>query len=134
MKVIIAGSRGFKDYKLLKDKCSKILCNQVDVEIVSGTANGADKLGEQFAKEMNYKLKKFPADWNNIEGKPSNQIRINSRGIKYWTLAGHHRNKQMAEYADALIAFNVNNSSGTNNMVRTATKLGLKVREIKINK
>lgn len=83
---------------------------------------------------MNYKLKKFPADWNNIEGKPSNEIRINSRGIKYWTLAGHHRNKQMAEYADALIAFNVNNSSGTNNMVRTATKLGLKVREIKINK
>lgn len=32
-------------------------------EIVSGTANGADKLGERYAKEYGYLLKQFPAEW-----------------------------------------------------------------------
>ena len=47
MKIIIAGARTFEDYNLLKDKCDKLLSNQTEIEIASGTANGADKLGEK---------------------------------------------------------------------------------------
>lgn len=53
MKVIIAGSRGLNDYDLLKAKCCKIpSSHHPNIEVVSGTANGADKLGEKFGEEM----------------------------------------------------------------------------------
>lgn len=101
MRVIIAGSRSFQDYELLKSKMSYYLQNAKDIEIVSGTAYGADKLGERFAKEFNYELKQFPADWDTF-GKS----------------AGYKRNVQMADYADALVAFWDGESRGTEHMIR----------------
>ena len=50
---------------------------------------------------------------------------------KYWKLAGLRRNEQMAQNADALILFNLG-TSGSQNMLYNARKLGLKIREIKI--
>lgn len=51
LKVIIAGSRSFNNYKLLKEKMDFFLKNKIDknrpyfnIEIVSGTARGADTL------------------------------------------------------------------------------------------
>lgn len=111
MKVIIAGGRDFNDYELLKDKCDKILNSQIEITIVSGGANGADYLGEKYAKEREYELIIFPADWN-----------------KYGKSAGPIRNTQMAENSDALIAFWDGKSRGTKHMIDVATKLGLKVR------
>jgi len=99
MKVIIAGGREFNNYELLKSSCDRILIRQSNIEIVSGKALGADKLGEDYAKEKGYKIKEFPADW-----------------IKYKKGAGPIRNKQMAEYADGLIAFWDGQSKGTKNM------------------
>ena len=58
MKVIIAGSRDFNDYTSLKNKMDIILKNQKDVTIVSGTARGADKLGERYAGENHHKVEK----------------------------------------------------------------------------
>ena len=115
MKVIIAGSRHFTNYELLKEKCDQILQNQSNIEIVSGTCRGADKLGEQYAQEKGYTITQFPADWD-----------------KHKNSAGHIRNKQMAEYADALIAFCSETSKGTQDMINLANKNGLKVRVIKI--
>ena len=43
-------------------------------------------------------------------------------------IAGYLRNKQMAEYADALIAFWDGESKGTKHMIDLAKKNGLKVR------
>lgn len=99
MKVIIAGGREFNNYELLKKKCDKILINQNEIEIVSGTARGADKLGERYATEKNYSLKKFPANWD-----------------LYKKSAGYKRNEEMAQYADALIAFWNQKSKGTKHM------------------
>ena len=64
MKVIIAGGRDFSDYELLKRECDSYLCGMHGIEIVSGAANGADKLGERYADERNFSLKRFSADWN----------------------------------------------------------------------
>jgi len=113
MKVIIAGGRDFKDYNKLKDSCDKILINQNNIEIVSGTANGADILGERYAQEKGYEVKKFPAKWD-----------------EYGKKAGYMRNQEMGEYADGLIAFWDGKSKGTKHMIDIATNKGLKVRVI----
>lgn len=110
MKVIIAGGREFNDYSLLSSVCDHMLQNQEEVEIVSGTARGADKLGERYANERGYKLTRFPAEW--------------SLGKQ----AGYIRNKQMAEYADALICFWDGRSKGTGHMIDLAKSKGLKVK------
>ena len=117
MKVVIAGGREFNDYDLLREKCDKILSAQTDIEVVSGTARGADKLGERYAEEKGYPIQKFPADWK-----------------KYDKGAGSIRNEQMAKYADALIAFWDGVSSGTANMINWARHYGLKVKVVNYKK
>lgn len=111
MKVIISGGRNFNDYKHLCQVCDTILSKQTEVEIVSGTANGADKLGEKYANDNGYSIKRFPADWD-----------------KHGKSAGYKRNAQMAEYADALIAFWDGKSRGTKNMIDLAKRAGLKIK------
>lgn len=109
MKVIIAGGRDFNDYDLLKRNCDAALKNNQIIEVVSGTCRGADLLGERYAREKGYPIKQFPADWN--------------LGKK----AGFIRNKQMADYADALIAFWDGKSPGTRNMIHLAHQNNLMV-------
>ncbi|NMH86765.1 DUF2493 domain-containing protein [Flavivirga algicola] len=111
MKVIIAGGRNFDDYKKLFRFCNKVLSKQTEIEIVSGTAKGADKLGEKYANDSGYLIKRFPANWS-----------------KYGKSAGYRRNAQMAEYADALIAFWDGKSRGTKHMIDLAKRANLKVR------
>lgn len=114
MRVIIAGGRDFQDYPLLKNKCDTIL-ESVDkkaITIICGTAKGADTLGEWYALEKKFKIEYFKPDW--------------SIGRK----AGVIRNQQMAENADALIAFWDGKSRGTMHMIRIAKEKGLKVRVI----
>lgn len=112
MRIIIAGGRKFDDPKLLKEKCDHHLslipkdqieivsgC-QVTIDLDTGRKYGADYLGEQYALQNDYTLHRFPADWDNL-----------GKG------AGPIRNKKMAEFADALIAFWDGKSSGTKNMI-----------------
>ena len=113
MKVIIAGGRDFDDYNLLHQTCEKMLVRQTDVEIVSGTARGADTLGEKYANEKGYPIKRFPANWN-----------------EYGKSAGYKRNSEMAEYADALIAFWDGKSKGTKHMIDLAKSNGLRVKVV----
>jgi len=66
-RIVIAGSRTFKNYDLLKQEAFDFIIYNSDVkpeeiEIVSGCARGADSLGEKFAEEMGYTVKQFPAD------------------------------------------------------------------------
>jgi len=113
MKVIIAGSRDFTDYLKLSQACDNLLKNQKTIEIVSGKARGADSLGEKYAKERGYKIIEFPPDWSKGKG------------------AGYQRNVEMAQYADALIAFWDGKSKGTNHMINIAKNKGLKIRIIR---
>ena len=59
MKVIVAGSRTFNNYYKLRDKLNSILRNQKDVTIISGTASGADRLGE-ISAELRPELCRYP--------------------------------------------------------------------------
>lgn len=117
-RVIIAGTRTFDDYNLLQVSCDKLLAEKRRTHIIvilSGTARGADRLGEAYAKTQGFRLQQFPANWEK-DGKA----------------AGPIRNAKMADNADALIAFWDGFSRGTRNMIETARRKGLAVRVINI--
>lgn len=120
-RVIICGSREFDDYEFLRDKCDKILSRKTadpteEIVIVSGCAKGADTLGERYASERGYQVLRYPAQWD-----------------KYGKSAGYRRNKEMAEVSNACIAFLslTSENRGTKNMISTALKMNLLVREVK---
>lgn len=116
VRLIIAGGRDFTNYTMLEDTLDKLLIN-VDyekLEIVSGGARGADKLGDRFAKEYGLPIKHFIPDWDGL-GKR----------------AGMVRNREMAEYATHLVAYWNQESRGTQNMIDTARSLGLNIRVVK---
>lgn len=114
-RVIVAGSRSFANYELLKKKLDKILVNLLpNVEIVSGGANGADKLGERYARERGLPVKQFLANWSKGKG------------------AGYMRNVDMANYATHLVAFWDGKSRGTKHMIDMARQCGLTARVVMV--
>jgi hypothetical protein len=119
-KVVIAGSRGFSNYKLLKETCDKYLREKKkthNVIVVSGHARGADTLGEKYASDEDLDLEIYPADWK-----------------KYGKSAGFMRNEQMANIADAVIAFWNGESHGTKHMIDIAEEKGLNVKVVNYGK
>jgi hypothetical protein len=114
-KVIVAGGRDFTDYNLLKETMDHLLQNRLsNVEIVSGTARGADELGERYAIEKGLPIHRKPADWD-----------------RYGKSAGYRRNVEMAKYADACVCFWNGKSRGTKHMIDLATKEGLKLKIVR---
>lgn len=63
MKVIIAGSRQFNDFELLSQVCDKDFTGVENIERYSGNSKGADLLGEKYAAERGYPVRKFLPDW-----------------------------------------------------------------------
>lgn len=104
MKIIVAGSReGF----VLRNVYEAIEQSGFNItEVVSGTARGVDSMGEQWAKSNNITIKQFPANWN-----------------AYGKKAGFIRNKEMADYAEGLVACWDGFSKGTLNMIQEMKKL-----------
>ena len=117
LKVIVAGSRNFNDYKVVEEKLNFIFSKHrlADIEIVSGGARCVDHLGEMYAEAKGYALKVFPANWD-----------------KYGKSAGLIRNKEMAEYATHLVAFWDGVSRGTQSMIQYAKESGLKFKVIEL--
>lgn len=112
-RVIIAGSRTFNDYQLLRDKCDKLFSGKRPTAIVCGEAKGADSLGKRYAEERGIDVMSFPADWST-----------------YGKRAGYIRNEEMAKNADALVAFWDGTSHGTQHMINLAKQYGLAMRVI----
>ena len=111
MKVIIAGSRGFDDYKFLDEVMHELFWRgapgldgwELIDSVISGGARGADTLGAAWADENHFPVHVYPADWD-THGK----------------IAGFLRNEDMARAGDILVAFWDGYSRGTTNMVSTA--------------
>jgi hypothetical protein len=116
MKIIIAGTRNFTDKHLLFCQMDFLVAKFAlqYFSVVSGTAKGADKLGEEWAEERKVACEKFPADWD-----------------KHGKAAGHIRNAQMADVADICVVFWDGKSKGTKNMIETALSKGLLVKIVK---
>ncbi len=99
MKVIIAGSRNLFPTKLKISKAIHFLEWEV-TEVICGKARGVDTAGEQWAIALDIPVKYFPANWR-----------------RYGKAAGMIRNKEMADYADALLVFWDGRSPGTRGMI-----------------
>ena len=106
MKAAIVGSRTFCDYKSLEQYINNI-CKEEGYtldEIVSGGANGADTLGEVYAKRHNLKLTVFKPDWKT-----------------YGKSAGFRRNGDIIRNCDVCFAFWDGKSHGTKNDIDLCT-------------
>lgn len=112
-RVIIAGSRTFENYRMAKETLDKVFSKHWPTAIVCGEAKGADTLGKRYAMDRGIPVDSYPADW-----------------VNHGKQAGYIRNEQMADNADALIAFWNGTSSGTKHMIDTAKKRNLQVRVI----
>jgi len=110
-KLAIVGSRSFNDYDKAKAIIDEVIAENPTInEIVSGGANGADKLAERYAQENNLKIKIFYPEWS-----------------KYGKRAGFIRNEKIWQYADLGIAFWDGKSRGTQHSFDLANKLGKKI-------
>jgi hypothetical protein len=108
MRVIIAGSRGIDDIRII-DRAVKRSGFSPTV-VISGGANGVDKTGEMWASGHGIPVERFKADWN-----------------RWPVTAGFVRNNKMAENAEALVAVWDGNSRGTAHMIKVARERGLEV-------
>jgi hypothetical protein len=111
LRTIIAGSRTTtqSDFNSAISSCKwarHISC------VLSGTARGADKLGERWARSRcpPIPVERYHANWN-----------------RYGSRAGFIRNETMVEQAEALIAVWDGKSNGTRHMIEIAYDFGLKV-------
>ena len=112
LKIGVIGSRKWKNSKLInefltthKDKIS---------EIISGDAEGPDKMGARWARKNGVDVCYFPPD--------------SKRKHRY-----HYRNRLIAERADVIVAFWDGSSTGTMYTCDYAKKLGKPVLIIKSN-
>lgn len=123
IRLIVAGTRTFDDYALMREKLDRIILGLREdypgtpVVIISGNAKGADQLGIRYAMERNLSFRRFPAQWR-----------------QYGKAAGPMRNAQMLAHAKegipALVAFWDGKSRGTDNMIQTARRGRVFVRVI----
>jgi YspA, cpYpsA-related SLOG family len=111
LRVIVAGGRDFRDRDRLYGRLDYHFrkFRDEELEIVHGGAKeGADKYADDYAKECGLQFKVFNADWN-----------------RFGNSAGPRRNKEMAKYAHALIAFWDGSSKGTKSMIDFAKQYKL---------
>lgn len=116
MKLIIAGSRSVHvSVREIDDLVNHFKIGGVPgqiLEVVSGTAYGIDQCGEAWADAVHIPIKRFPAQWD-LFGKS----------------AGHRRNAEMAQYADALLLIWDGKSRGSAGMKSCMEKLNKPVYE-----
>lgn len=117
MKLIIAGKRDISPSSVFLDQ----LINHYNIwidQIVSGGAKGVDYSAKKYCKDTygedsEFKYKEFPADWD-----------------KHGKAAGPIRNREMANYADALLLIWDGESRGSKNMRNEMLKLNKPVYEV----
>lgn len=105
MRIIIAGSRTFRNRRLVDETMEKYKAEVT--AICCGGARGADALGREWALENGVEVLEFPAQWD-----------------LYGKAAGPLRNYEMAQAADFLVAFWDGKSRGTKNMIESMRRLG----------
>lgn len=113
MKVAVIGSRGYTDY----EKVKKTLSSLHITLLISGGADGADSLGEQYAKEKGIETLIFIPDWK-----------------KHGKVAGFLRNTDIVENADLIVAFWDQTSKGTKDSIDKANKANKEILIIDINR
>lgn len=113
MKLLVAGSRGWKDFSTMKGVLfARLKQGPIDL-IISGGAKGPDTYAIVFVNDLKIDVKVFKPDWSLGRG------------------AGHIRNRDMAKEADELIAFWDGHSPGTEGMIDEMRRLKKPVKVVR---
>ena len=127
-KIAIVGSRVYDNKVAIKDFIFKIKNNfGLDTVIVSGgQKDGADGFAKKYALEFGLKYVEFPPshyNWNMHCKLPATKY-----NKPYYVSNYFKRNKQIAEYADYIVAFIHKNSktNGAMHTIKEAQKLNKK--------
>ncbi len=113
-KIVVSGCRDFNNYDIAKrfiDACISRVRKEHELVFISGGCQGADMLGERYARENGITIERYEAEWD-----------------KYGKAAGPIRNKQMAQVCDYVICFWDGKSRGTKTMVEFAEQFGKTIR------
>lgn len=111
MKLIVAGGRDFNDPDIMAGVIFDLAIEGIidnEAELVTGMARGADKIAFDLWMPSTNTIHQFPADWDGPHGKG----------------AGFARNRDMAKFADMLVAFWDGQSRGTKHMIETMERMG----------
>ena len=112
--VLIAGCRDYNNYAEAKryiNRCIAEIRKRYKITVISGGARGTDNLGELYAIENGFDVKKYLPGWE-----------------RYGKSAGPLRNKIMVDKADFIICFWNGKSRGTASTVKYAVKTGKPLR------
>lgn len=119
MKVLVCGSRDWKDYGSIWNRLYRLNQNNYTITIIHGAASrkvdgieeSADMLAHKAAYELGFPIERFPANWK-----------------KYGKVAGFKRNLEMLDQKpDLVIAFQKDNSRGTQHTMDNARERGIEV-------
>lgn len=115
----IVGSRWYNDYSSFKTYLEKAITilNIEFNKIISGGANGPDRMAIRYAKEKGIEWTEYPAEWN-----------------RYGKKAGFIRNTTIVENATYVLAFWDRKSSGTFDTIEKCAMFNKEVHIININK
>lgn len=103
-KMAVIGSRTFQNFRFLCEILDKYLKDVT--ELISGGADGADKMGARWARKR---------------GIPTRVFEPNHKKYKH---AYHHRNRLIAEACDFVIALWDGSSTGTKYTIDYARRIG----------
>lgn len=112
MKVLVCGSRIFKDKEFLFRELNRVHKRREITSLIHGGAEGADILAGEWARINNIGMMCILPDWK-----------------KYGRSAGMKRNLEMLDLKpDLVIALPIGESRGTRHTIRHALKRGIEVR------
>jgi len=114
-RVIVSGTRTYKDVKAFHEKMDYYFQNKKPTEILSGGAKGTDAMAKEYAYERAIPFSEWHPDWS-----------------RYGKQAGPRRNVEMSNNADALIAFWDGKSPGTKSIIDIAKRGYLKIKVVEI--
>lgn len=110
MRVLVCGSRHFKDKDLLDRTLEEIHSRSPITELIHGAARGADRMAGEFAEVRGISVHSEPALWDT-----------------YGRAAGPIRNREMLKRGpDLVVGFLFEGSRGTKDMLDAADKAGVR--------
>jgi hypothetical protein len=108
MRILVSGSRTWTDGHAIRSRLKT--CGPPGT-VITGGARGADQLAETVARSLGFETETYPADWR-------------GKGRK----AGIIRNLEMLDSKpDIVLAFQHNNSRGTQHVIDEARRRGIRL-------
>ena len=133
MRILITGSRYYRDRISLSAALAEAAGDCPDVTVIHGNARGADRTADSEARSYGFHVEPHDADWAapcRETCRPGHRVTLPS-GREYCPAAGNYRNQDMVEAgADICLAFYEPGkpSRGTTDCVKRCARAGIKVR------